>query len=85
MLRKSVTAIAIAAGLVGFTGPSFAQQAPAKSAVTSSVQRVGAAAGQTNQWGDAGVSPFTHWTIFGISTVVIIWSANDNDSNPISK
>lgn len=85
MLRKSVTAIAIAAGLVGFTGPSFAQQAPAKSAVTSAVQRVGAATGQTNQWGSGGFSPLALWVTFGIATGAIIWSANDNDSKPISK
>ena len=81
MLRKSVTAIAIAAGLVSFAGQSFAQQA----AVTSSVQRVGAPAGQASLfWSGSDEAMYLYMT-FGIVTAGLIWTATENDSSPVSK
>jgi len=78
MLRKSATAIAIAAGLVSISGQSFAQQ----SAVTSSVQRLGAATAQGNQYDM--MDPWVLYLLFGIGTTAIIWSASDDDGGPIS-
>lgn len=83
MLRKCATAVAVS--LVCLSGQAFAQQAPAKAAVksvaTSSIQRVGAPAGQTNQF---EASPWLLFVIFGVATTAVIIAANDDDDGPTS-
>lgn len=79
MLRKS--AIAIAVSLACLSGQAFAQQSAVKSAVASSVERVGAPAGQVSKFDDTDLWIYL---VFGIATVAIIWAANDDDSEPVS-
>lgn len=92
MLRKSVTMIAIAAGLIGFTGEAFAQQAPTKPAATSTIKRVGAVSGRGVNGAAAGTGlpwyfgtpAFTNLVVFGAFVGLGYTAARNNNNSQIS-